>query len=191
MHSHPHTTTRPPELPIWPHSEYGWSTIHPAWLTFSALAVAPRGGATPLISSLAVAAAVARRAPAFAARLRRLGVRYLYRYGAEDAVSTTGASVRSAYGRDVRPGEEGDPAAVRRRVEAQVRRHSERFEWHEDGSLSVTHVVPSECPLSLSPPSPDSGAAPCALGAKHSSSPIIVLLCDERNVLGSLIRQQS
>lgn len=27
----------PPELPIWPHNEYGWSTINPAWIMFSAL----------------------------------------------------------------------------------------------------------------------------------------------------------
>lgn len=33
----------PPELPIWPHNEYGWSTIHPAWLTFCALEVAESG----------------------------------------------------------------------------------------------------------------------------------------------------
>lgn len=29
----------PPELPIWPHNEYGWSTINPAWVTFCALEV--------------------------------------------------------------------------------------------------------------------------------------------------------
>lgn len=34
---------RPPELPIWPHNEYGWSTINPAWLTFSALKIPEEG----------------------------------------------------------------------------------------------------------------------------------------------------
>jgi hypothetical protein len=34
---------RPPELPIWPHNEYGWSTINPAWLTFSAVVPAETG----------------------------------------------------------------------------------------------------------------------------------------------------
>lgn len=33
----------PPELPIWPHSEYGWSKIHPAWVTFSALEIPESG----------------------------------------------------------------------------------------------------------------------------------------------------
>lgn len=27
-------------------------------------------------------------------------------------------------------------------METEVRRHSNRFEWHEDGGLSVTHIVP-------------------------------------------------
>ena len=34
---------RPPELAIWPHNEYGWSTINPAWLTFSNLVVPEEG----------------------------------------------------------------------------------------------------------------------------------------------------
>lgn len=33
----------PPELPIWPHSEYGWSTVNPAWLTFCALKIPESG----------------------------------------------------------------------------------------------------------------------------------------------------
>lgn len=32
---------------------------------------------------------------------------------------------------------------MRNKVEEQVRRHSHDFQWHDDGSLSVTHVVPS------------------------------------------------
>lgn len=35
----------PPELPIWPHNEYGWSTINPAWLTFCALKTPESGEA--------------------------------------------------------------------------------------------------------------------------------------------------
>lgn len=30
-------------MPIWPHNEYGWSTINPAWLTFSALVIPESG----------------------------------------------------------------------------------------------------------------------------------------------------
>lgn len=130
----------PPELPIWPHNEYGWSTVHPSWLTFSCLEVPKEGGATPLISSLGLARALEERAPAFVAKLKEKGVQYVYRYGREEVVSTVGATVLAAYGQEVR---EGDSEEVfRKKVEEEVRRHSNRFVWHEDGSLSVTHVVP-------------------------------------------------
>ncbi|KAL2813582.1 hypothetical protein BJX63DRAFT_431923 [Aspergillus granulosus] len=112
----------PPELPIWPHNEYGWSTINPAWLTFSALKLE-------------------KRAPAFLEELWRLGAKYTYRYTPGQVVSNTGNSIRGAYGEHVT--NEDDTETFRRKVEAKVRRHSERFEWHEDGSLSVTHVVPA------------------------------------------------
>lgn len=74
-------------------------------------------------------------------KLRERGVKYVYRYGVETITSTTGASFIDAYGQDVSPGD--DKITVRRKVEEQVKRHSHDFEWHGDGSLSVTHVVPS------------------------------------------------
>ncbi|KAJ0425230.1 hypothetical protein BJY00DRAFT_308558 [Aspergillus carlsbadensis] len=131
----------PPELPIWPHNEYGWSTINPAWLTFCALRVPERGGATPITSSLYIANRLAELRPRFLEALRRLGVRYTYRYTAEVLVSNTGNSIRGAYGELVTDGD--DAETFKRKVEDEVRRHSEWFEWHEDGSLSVTHVVPA------------------------------------------------
>jgi hypothetical protein len=73
------------------------------------------------------------------------GVRYVYRYGREQVQSNTGASIFAAYGQHVVQGD--DEETIRRKVEAEVRRHSNKFEWHEDGSLSVTHIVPSEIPL--------------------------------------------
>lgn len=132
----------PPELPIWPHNEYGWSTIHPAWLTFCALDVPPVGGETPIISSIGLAKELESRAPAFVEKLRKKGVRYLYRYSREQKLSTVGATVLAAYGKEVKDGD--DEATLRQKVEREVRRHSERYQWHEDGSLSVTHIVPSE-----------------------------------------------
>lgn len=57
-------------------------------------------------------------------------------------VSSTGASIIDAYGQYVKPGD--DEGTIRIKVEQEVRRHSHEFEWHEDGSLSVTHVVPSK-----------------------------------------------
>ncbi|KAL2848187.1 hypothetical protein BJY01DRAFT_262763 [Aspergillus pseudoustus] len=131
----------PPELPIWPHNEYGWSTINPAWLTFCALKVPASGGATPLTSSIYIATQLEERAPAFLEQLRSRGARYTYRYTTEQLVSNTGNSIRGAYGEHVT--DEDDGETFRRKVEAEIRRHSERFEWHDDGSLSVTHVVPA------------------------------------------------
>ncbi|KAJ4389850.1 hypothetical protein N0V93_007322 [Gnomoniopsis smithogilvyi] len=130
----------PPELPIWPHNEYGWSTINPAWLTFCALKIPESGGETPVISGLALVKALKQQAPEFVERLYRKGVKYVYRYGVNTIVSTTGASVIDAYGQHIQPGD--DEETARRKIEAEVRRHSQEFEWHDDGSLSVTHVVP-------------------------------------------------
>lgn len=82
------------------------------------------------------------QAPEFVKKLLEKGVKYVYRYGVEDVASNTGTSVLGAYGQHVQP---GDDAVTRKsKIEQEVRRHSERLEWHEDGSLSVTHIVPSQ-----------------------------------------------
>jgi hypothetical protein len=130
----------PPELPIWPHNEYGWSTINPAWLTFSALKIPDEGGATPITSSIYLADQLSKLAPNFLSDLRTKGAKYTYRYTVKPLVSNTGTSVRGAYGQHVT--DEDDAETSRKKVEAEVRRHSELFEWHDDGSLSVTHIVP-------------------------------------------------
>ncbi|OKL60077.1 hypothetical protein UA08_04939 [Talaromyces atroroseus] len=131
----------PPELPIWPHNEYGWSTINPAWLTFSALKIPEEGGATPITSSIYIADQLSKLAPKFLSDLRAKGAKYTYRYTVNPLVSNTGTSVRGAYGQHVT--DDDDEETARKKIEAEVRRHSDRFEWHPDGSLSVTHVVPA------------------------------------------------
>lgn len=130
----------PPELPIWPHNEYGWSTINPAWLTFSALEIPTEGGATPITSSIYIAHRLSTLVPEFVEKLQKLGVRYTYRYTVNRVVSNTGASIREAYGAHIQ--DEDDQHTARQKIEAEVKRHSNNFEWHDDGSLSVTHVVP-------------------------------------------------
>lgn len=75
-------------------------------------------------------------------KLYTKGVKYVYRYGVNTVVSTTGASVLDAYGQHVKPGD--DLKRTQQKIGAEVRRHSDDFEWHDDGSLSVTHVVPSK-----------------------------------------------
>lgn len=131
---------RPPELPIWPHNEYGWSTINPAWLTFTALAVPDFGGETPVISSIGLAAKIKEQAPVLYNKAVKLGIRYVYRYGRENIVSTTGASALSAYGQHILSPD--DENTRRQKMEVEIRRHSNDFEWNEDGSLTVTHVTP-------------------------------------------------
>lgn len=135
----------PPELPIWPHNEYGWSTHNPAWLTFSCVDVPHSGGATLIISSLGLAHKLEKEAPEFFKRLLENGVRYKYRYGREEVKSNTGASVFAAYRQHVKDGEGEE--MIKKKIEEEVRRHSKLMEWHEDGSLSVTHVVPSVSPF--------------------------------------------
>ncbi|KAJ4987137.1 taurine catabolism dioxygenase [Stagonosporopsis vannaccii] len=130
----------PPTLPIWPHNEYGWSTHNPAWLTFSCLQVPDSGGATPLISSIGLAHKLAILAPTFYQHLLEKGVRYVYRYGRTQVTSTTGASIFAAYGQHVLDSD--DETTLRTKIEAEVKRHSDIFHWHDDGSLSVTHIVP-------------------------------------------------
>lgn len=102
------------------------------------------GGETPVLSGLGLVKRLKEQAPEFVEKLSKKGVKYVYRYGVKTIVSTTGASVMDAYGQHVKP--EDDNEAVREKVEAQVKRHSHDFEWHSDGSLSVTHVVPSKRP---------------------------------------------
>lgn len=105
------------------------------------------GGETPINSSIALASEIKRRAPDFYDKLSKRGIRYVYRYGKEDVVSTTGTSVFGAYGQQVLPTDDAETA--REKIEAEVRRHSNNFEWHEDGSLTVTHTVP--CKSAWSP----------------------------------------
>lgn len=83
---------------------------------------------------------LARKAPLFVENLQQKGVKYVYRYGVTKVLSSTGASIFDAYGQHVKSGD--NEMTIRKKIEQEVRRHSHEFEWHEDGSLSVTHVVP-------------------------------------------------
>lgn len=108
------------------------------------------GGETPIISGLGLVKALQEQAPEFVEKLQAKGVKYVYRYGVEKIVSTTGASIFDAYGQHVNP--EDDEKTARKKMEQEVRRHSNNFEWHDDGSLSVTHVVPSMHFHQMDPP---------------------------------------
>ncbi|KAK2033191.1 hypothetical protein LX32DRAFT_660761 [Colletotrichum zoysiae] len=145
----PLRTVLAPNLPIWPRSEYGWRTINPAWLTFCALELPDSGGGTPITSAIYIARELSRQRPKFFSELLTKGVKYVYRYTVIPLVfvSNTGPGVRGgggggggAYGRDVT--DEDTDEMARNKIENGVRRHRHRFVWHEDGSISVTHMVP-------------------------------------------------
>lgn len=98
------------------------------------------GGETPIISSIGLAAKIKQQAPDFYNKALTQGIKYVYRYGAEEVASTTGTSVFGAYGQHVLPCE--DEKTARGKIEAEVRRHSNEFEWNDDGSLTVMHRTP-------------------------------------------------
>ncbi|KAF8912284.1 hypothetical protein CPB85DRAFT_1508865, partial [Mucidula mucida] len=132
----------PPTAPIWHHNEYGkLVTVHPAYLSFFCLVTPTSGGETPLNSGVELLHRLSEEVPEFVAELKKRGVLYAYRY-TKDTVKTSnsGASVIAAYGKFVVP--DDSPEVIRQKVEEQVRRHSLRFEWHENGDLTVWHRVP-------------------------------------------------
>ncbi|KAM0748535.1 Clavaminate synthase-like protein [Meredithblackwellia eburnea MCA 4105] len=131
----------PAHAPIWTHNEYGWSVIFPDYLFFYALVPPTEGGETPINSGIELASKLQTQAPEFYDKLKRKGLKYHYRYTHEVAEgSNSGASIISAYGQNVLPGD--SPEVVKDKVELEVRKHSHRFVWEEDGTLSVYHIVP-------------------------------------------------
>jgi hypothetical protein len=98
------------------------------------------GGATPLINSIGLAHRLEQVARDLFAKLLEKGVKYVYRYGRAQVQSNTGASVLAGHGQLVEDGD--DESTIRAKIKEAVRKHSEAFEWHDDGSLSVEHVEP-------------------------------------------------
>ncbi|GAA5834695.1 hypothetical protein JCM11251_003635 [Rhodosporidiobolus azoricus] len=131
----------PAWAPIWTHNEYGWSLVHPSYILFYGLVPAQKGGETPINSGIELAGELKRRAPHFFRKLKERGILYSYRYPVETVdTSNSGSSVLSAYGKEVSPTD--PPEVVRQKIELEVRRHSDRFYWHDDGELTVWHRVP-------------------------------------------------
>jgi hypothetical protein len=64
----------------------------------------------------------------------------VYRYGRQQVISTTGANGFVTYEQHIEA--KDDEFTIRANIDTEVRRHGEKFEWYDDGSLSVTYTVP-------------------------------------------------
>lgn len=73
--------------------------------------------------------------------MRMVGTNALYSVDVK-ATSNSGNSVAGAYGQHVSPTD--DLETARKKIEREVQRHSSRWIWHENGDLSVTHIVPGK-----------------------------------------------
>lgn len=82
--------------------------------------------------------------PQFVDSLAKHGISYTYQYQEEaNPNSNLGNSISRAY-----PAANllstDDDETKRRKIEGQVKRHSDEWKWGEDGSLSVTHRLSGE-----------------------------------------------
>lgn len=125
---HVYTANEAPASAVIPfHHEMAQCTTSPAVIAFFCECPASDGGATPFVSSAAVAAHVHRRCPAAATALATRGIRYVRTLPATtDATSPIGRSWRATYG-----------ATTRAEAEAALSPGC-AWEWLADDALRVT-----------------------------------------------------
>ncbi|GAA5915368.1 hypothetical protein JCM6882_000234 [Rhodosporidiobolus microsporus] len=129
----------PSTHPVYPHSEFGWSSHYPSFLSFFCRHPADEGGETPINSSAEVFSRLQAEIPEFIDELAEKGISYEYSYKKErNPGSNLGNDVKTAYGgANLLPTD--DEATSRAKIEEQIKRHSNEWRWDEDGTLSVTH----------------------------------------------------
>ncbi|GAA5926638.1 uncharacterized protein JCM15063_000328 [Sporobolomyces koalae] len=125
------------------HNEFGWSSHYPAFLFFFCRSAAESGGETPINNGAEMFQRLQAEVPQFVTDLAERGISYVYQYQVEaNPNSNLGNSIARAY-----PGanllDSDDEATKRKKIEAEVQRHSSEWKWGEDGSLSVTHRLSS------------------------------------------------
>ncbi|GAA5967726.1 hypothetical protein JCM3765_000011 [Sporobolomyces pararoseus] len=125
------------------HNEFGWSSHYPAFLFFFCRSAAESGGETPINSGAEMFARLQKEVPQFVEDLAKKGISYVYQYQQEaNPGSNLGNSIARAYpAANLLPTD--DEETKRRKIEEQVKRHSDEWKWGEDGSLSVTHQLSS------------------------------------------------
>ncbi|GAA5966880.1 hypothetical protein JCM21900_001953 [Sporobolomyces salmonicolor] len=133
----------PPTHPVFPHSEFGWSSHYPAFLFFFCRHPAESGGETPINSGAEIFARLQQEVPEFVKDLAEKGITYVYQYPVEKVPgSNLGNSILAAYpAANVLPTD--NEATKRAKVETQIQRHSDTWKWNDDGTLSVTHRLSS------------------------------------------------
>ncbi|GAA6038829.1 hypothetical protein JCM8097_002916 [Rhodosporidiobolus ruineniae] len=129
----------PSTHPVYPHSEFGWSSHYPSYISFFCRHPAETGGETPINSTAEVFARLHKEVPEFVESLADKGIKYEYTYLKEaNPGSNLGNSVRRAYDR-AGVLDTDDDATARQKIEEQIKLHSNEWKWGEDGSLAVTH----------------------------------------------------
>ncbi|GAA5900967.1 hypothetical protein JCM8208_007577 [Rhodotorula glutinis] len=131
----------PASAPVFPHSEFGWSSNYPNYIVFFGLSEATSGGQTPINNGAELFARLEVEAPSFVEELATKGVRYVYQYLKEvNPGSNLGNSIARAYP-DAGVLDTDDEATARAKIEQQIKRHAREWVWHDDGSLEVVHHV--------------------------------------------------
>ncbi|KAM0748748.1 Clavaminate synthase-like protein [Meredithblackwellia eburnea MCA 4105] len=133
----------PQDLPVYPHSEFGWSRNFPDYISFFCRHPADTGGETPINSGLEVLARVQAEIPQLIEELKNRGAQYQYRYQRHvNPNSNSGNSLARAYP-DAGLLETDDEDTLRAKIEPQVKRHADIWSWADDGTLTVTHKLKS------------------------------------------------
>ncbi|RSL76521.1 hypothetical protein CEP51_009889 [Fusarium floridanum] len=125
------------------HNEYSRYTRFPSNIHFYCAKKAPKGGASPIAHSANVYEKVKAEIPELVEEVnkRGLGMKMVFRApGKESKVNSFNWAGKFSFGQELAPGD--DEATTRDKVEKQVRRLTDDFQWNEDGSLELTQHIP-------------------------------------------------
>ncbi|OLN88188.1 Clavaminate synthase-like protein 1 [Colletotrichum chlorophyti] len=125
------------------HNEYSRYTRFPTNIHFYCVKKAPKGGATPIAHSANVFEKVQAEIPELVDEIhkRGLGMKMVFRApGHEAKVNQFNWAGEHSFGQELLP--DDDEATIRQKVEKQVRKLTDDFEWKDDGSLELTQHIP-------------------------------------------------
>ncbi|KAK1852231.1 taurine catabolism dioxygenase [Colletotrichum chrysophilum] len=123
--------------------QYSRYTRFPSNIHFYCVKKAPKGGATPIANSANVFEKVQAEIPELVEQVhkRGLGMKMVFRApGNEAKVNSFNWAGEHSFGQELVPGD--DEATTRQKVEKQVRKLTDDFNWQEDGTLELTQHIP-------------------------------------------------